>query len=205
MQRFLQPLFDTYWERRPNPWRVSNLLSPVAPADDPARLYEFYSLSNAVRIPGDIRSALGDSGLGLSSAETGAWTDIFVTYWKAVGEILSADEATNLGKLREGQLSDVFEAWKGVVNTIIKHISNGATPPWNVVCMYQAASHLRTFAIKADEQLAATHGNGAVSTGFQDDAVSSQSNNKNLTEATRVFARIFHLCLNDRSVTFHGS
>ena len=199
MQAALQPFHDAHATGQA--WRVAYTLSPIPPHDDPGRLYDFYRASNEHQVEGDIRYALKYSQTSkLPPKESSAWTDVFVAFWKAVGEILRAEEATNLGRLRNDQWVAVYDAWKEVANAIIKYISNGALPPWTVMCMYSVGNHLRLFAMKADAQLANVEPSVTFTTGLQDDILTGAPKNNKLEEAARVFNRMFALCLGDRSV-----
>lgn len=180
---------------------VAEFLSPIAPAYNPGRLYEFYRASNDDKIEGDVRYALkyGKSAR-MTNKESGAWVEILVCYWRAVKEIIKADEAANQGRLGERQFVVVYEAWKDVTSAFIKHISGGALPTWTIFTLYFTANHLRKLAIKADEHLAKSRP-VAVNTSLSDDVVSAPTKDKKLEEAARVFNRIFALCLGDRCAT----
>ncbi|KAF2476022.1 uncharacterized protein BDR25DRAFT_300851 [Lindgomyces ingoldianus] len=189
-----------------NGYAVSALLSPVAPPDDAGRLYDFYRASNEQQIEPEIRYALKYSKSSrISPEESNAWTDIFVLYWKAVGEILAVEEATNQGRLEDRIWVAVYDAWKALTDSIQRYVSNGTLPFWAVVCMYHAATNLRKFAIKADEQLASTKGNVTFNSGFQDDVVDSLAKTEKLEEAARLFNRMFALCLGDRNPDLNES
>lgn len=199
MQAALEPFLEAHAAEIP--WAVSNTLSPIAPRENPGRLYDFYRASNDHQVEYEIRTTLQYSSNRFSKKECAAWTDIFVSYWKAVGEILKAEEASNQSRLRDRQWVGVYDAWKEVTNQVVKHLTNGALPSWTIVCMYTAANHLRLFAIKADEQLAKAKPNVTFNSGFQDDIVSTVPRSEKLEEAARVFNRMFALCTGDRSVS----
>lgn len=77
-------------------YQLSETLSPVAPANHPDRLYGFYLSTNAANVQKDIRyNVLYDSttSLKLSTEEGNSWVEVYVAYWKAVGEILKNEEA----------------------------------------------------------------------------------------------------------------
>jgi hypothetical protein len=199
MQAALEPFREAHDAE--NAWGVAACISPTAPRDNPGRLYDFYRASNEHQVENDIRSTLKYSKFSrIPPKEASAWTEIFVAYWRAAGEILRAEEATNQGRLRDRQLADVYEAWKELTTLISRHISNGTIPSWAIVCMYHAANHLRVFAIKADEQIAKAKGNVTFNQGFQDDIVSTVAKSEKLEDAARVFNRMFALCLGDRFV-----
>ncbi|KAH7138553.1 hypothetical protein B0J11DRAFT_514712 [Dendryphion nanum] len=198
MQEVLKPFLQAHAEELP--WPVNAALSPVAPSDNPGRLYDFYRASNEQQVENEIRSTLKYSRYSkIAGKEATAWTEIFVAYWRAVGQILRAEEATNLGRLRGREMADIYDAWKTMVDLIVRHTTNGNLPPWTVVIMYIAANNLRLLAIKADDQLAQSKDDDTVKSTFQDDIVSTDKRNKKLEEAARVFNKIFSLCLNDRN------
>lgn len=197
MQKALEPFRRAYQEE--NAYGVAATLAPAAPRDNPAQLYDFYKATNEHFVENEIRSAISYRNPGLSKKESNAWTEIYVSYWRAVGEILKAEEAQNQGRLGPRQLVDVYDAWKDLTSQFLKHTSNNALPPWAIICMYNTANSLRLFAIRADEQLAKTKGDVTFSNGFQDDIVSTAPRSEKLEEAARVFNRLFALCLGDRN------
>ncbi|KAF2259569.1 hypothetical protein CC78DRAFT_475207 [Lojkania enalia] len=198
MQAALEPFLTAHTNE--DAWAVASLLSPIAPPSDPGRLYDFYRASNEHMIENDIRTALIYSRASrLEPSEGSAWSEIFVNYWKVVGQILRAEEATNQGRSRDRQWVDVFDAWKTLTNSLLKHLERGNIRSWTMICMYHAAKDLRKFAIKADEQLATAKGNVTFNSGFQDDVVTSIPRNEMLEEAARVLNRMFRMCLSDRN------
>ncbi|KAL6706423.1 COP9 signalosome (CSN) subunit [Coniothyrium glycines] len=197
MQAALVPFHEAYASGLAQP--VANFLSPVAPAHDPGRLYDFFRASNDDKIEGDVRYALKyNKNTRMSNKESGAWVEIIVDYWRAVKEIIKADEAANQGRLGDRQFIAVYDAWKDLTSAFIKHISGGLLPAWAIFTLYFTANHLRKLAIKADE-LSAKSKPVAFSNGFSDDIVSMVAQNQKLEEAARVFNRIFALCLGDRN------
>jgi hypothetical protein len=199
MQAALEPFRIAHVQE--NPFGVAELLSPTAPRTAPDRLYKFHNASNAQQVEDDVRSALRFSRNKLSPKEHNAWTDIFVSYWKAVHEILRAEANSEQGTLGDRQLVDVYEAWKELTNHILRHMQNGSLPSWTVVCMYVTANNLRIMAIKADEQLASIKGSVTFNAGYGDDIASTVARNEKLEEAARIFNRMFALCLGDRFET----
>ncbi|KAI4916559.1 hypothetical protein J4E85_010215 [Alternaria conjuncta] len=176
---------------------VADFFSPVAPAHDPGRLYDFYRASSDEKIEGDVVYAL-EQRMNPKKAKASPWVDIIATYWRAVKEIIKTDEAANQGKLNERQYLAVYDTWKDLTSIFIKHISGGLLPAWAIFTLYFTANHLRKIAIKADEQLAKSKP-AALNTGYSDDIVSTAPQNQKLEEAARVFNRIFALCLGDRN------
>ncbi|KAF2017735.1 hypothetical protein BU24DRAFT_420785 [Aaosphaeria arxii CBS 175.79] len=198
MQAALEPFLQAHADEVS--WVVVAQLSPFAPPENPGRLYDFYRASNEHQIENEVRSALKyNRNSRLSNKEAGAWMEIFVAYWRAVGFILRAEEARNQGRIEDRQFVDIYDAWKTMTDLIVRHISNGSLPNWTIVCMYVTANHLRRFAIRADEQLAQSKSNVTFSPGFGDDIVSTVARNEKLEEAARVFNKMFALCLGDRN------
>ena len=199
MQAALVPFQEAYASGLAQP--VAEFFSPIAPAYDPGRLYEFHRASNEVQIEGEVRYALkAGKSTRMSQKESGAWVDIIVSYWRAVQEIIKADEAANQGRLGDRQYVAVYDAWKELTSSFIKHISGGFLPAWAIFTLYFTANHLRKIAIRADEQLTRSKP-VAFNIGFSDDVVSTVAQNQKLEEAARVFNRIFALCLGDRCAT----
>ncbi|KAF9691936.1 hypothetical protein EKO04_010107 [Ascochyta lentis] len=197
MQAALAPFQEAHATALAQP--VANFFSPVPPAQNPGRLYDFFRASNDVQIEGDVRYVLKhNKTTRMTQKESGAWVDIIVSYWRAVKEIIKADEASNQGRLGERQYLAVYDAWKDLTSSFIKHISGGALPAWAIFTLYFTANHLRRIAIRADDQLAKSKP-ATVSNSFSDDIVSTVAQNQKLEEAARVFNRIFALCLGDRN------
>lgn len=197
MQAALTPFQEAYATGLAQP--IAEFLSPVPPPNNPGRLYDFYRASNDEKVEGDVRYALKyTKKTRMSNKETDAWIDILALYWRAVQQIILAEEAANQGKLGEQQYLAVYDKWKDLTNSLIKHISGGALQPWAIFTLYFTANHFRRIAIKADEQLAKAKPAAALSS-FSDDVVVPQNaaNNK-LEEAARLFNRIFSLCMGDR-------
>jgi hypothetical protein len=79
-----------------NGYQLSDTLRPVAPYSQPDRLYAFHRSTNFANVKNDVRyNVLYDSttSLKLSNAEGNVWVDVYVAYWKAIGEILKVEEA----------------------------------------------------------------------------------------------------------------
>ncbi|KAH7390864.1 hypothetical protein DE146DRAFT_634721 [Phaeosphaeria sp. MPI-PUGE-AT-0046c] len=197
MQAALAPFEEAYATGLAQP--VADFLSPVAPTQDPGRLYDFYRASNDEKIVGDVRYALKyNKKTRMGQKESDAWVDILVGYWRAVKQIILADEAANQRRLSDRQYLAVYDAWKDLTTSFIKHISGGSLPAWAIFTLYFTANHLRKIAIKADDYLAkakpATSANS-----FSDDIVPQAARSEKLEEAARVFNRVFALCLGDRN------
>lgn len=196
LQHALSPFYEAYASGLAQP--VAHFFSPVAPAHDPGRLYEFFRASNDNKIDGDLRYAFKyDKRLHMSNKESTAWVEIIENYWRAVKEIIRADEAANQGRLNENHAVTVYSTWKDLTGAFIKYITDNTLPAWSIFTLYFTANHLRKLAMRADEQLAEAKP-VTPSNGFSDDIVGTVPQNQKLEEAARVFNRIFALCLGDR-------
>lgn len=196
MQAALEPFHQAYASGLAQP--VADFLSPIAPSHDPGRLYEFYRASSEDKLEADVRYGLKyNKSTRMTNKEGGAWVDIISCYWRAVKEIINAEEAANQGRLGERQYIAVYDTWKDLTSSFIKHISAGLLPPWAIFTLYFTANHLRKIAIRADEHLAKSK-SATLNSSFSDDIVSTAPQNQKLEEAARVFNRIFALCLGDR-------
>ncbi|KAL9614222.1 MAG: hypothetical protein Q9167_001310 [Letrouitia subvulpina] len=177
---------------------LSTTLTPIAPASDPHALHQLHVDTNVFSVAGDIRGCIENSTLRLSKAETNAWVDIYVAYWKAIGEIGRAES----GKHRDDWAVRVYEAWKEVTNFVIRGYTSAGFGAWTLPCLYVAGKYLRIFAIKADEERGKQNGAGG---GFRevdrlgDDIAATFEKNELLEDAARVINRIFTLCISDRA------
>lgn len=178
---------------------VAATITPAAPPKDAGRLYAFHRSTNVFSVQSDIRHGISsyNSNLGLTKAEVGAWTEVYVTYWKAVAEVLNAEETLHQGQ-KEADWSKVYDAWKDVINALIKGYSGGHFPAWTIPCLYVAAKYLRIFAIKADENAAKAKGKASFNAGFSDDITETMGKNDKLEDAARQINRLFSLCISDR-------
>ena len=72
---------------------------------------------------------------------------------------------------------------------------------WTIPCLYVAGKHLRTFAIKADEERNSGCGAEANAAGqaFQDDFNPEEEQNQTLEDCARALNRILTMCISDRS------
>lgn len=192
--------FQTAYTRTECASLIAQFLSPIPPDNDPSRLYSLVRTTNQARVTGDVQYAV-ESRMRrmMGSDELRGWVDIISCYWRAVDRIIKDEEAQRQGRPSERHALDVYEAWKDLTSSFMKHISNGALPYWTVFTLCLTANHLRTFAIKADAQMARVKP-VSFNTGFQDDIVTVAPRSEKLEEATRLFNRIFALCLGDRWV-----
>ncbi|KAE8149666.1 hypothetical protein BDV25DRAFT_155913 [Aspergillus avenaceus] len=173
--------------------RLAAALTPVAPAEYPERLQSFYRSSNAARLSPDLRYSLFQAnGLKLPKQEQNAWIDIFSLYWTAIGEITRFSDAPS-----SASWVKVFNAWKDLVNMIIRGYTNFGLQAWTLPCLYVVGKYLRIFAMKADTELASQ--DSGFGDSFQDDITSEFEKSAKLEEAARIINRMFTLCLSDRA------
>lgn len=186
-----------------NGYLLASCITPAASTTNPGRLYEIAQSSTAQRIQADLRYAtVYNSQIGFPKSEGQAWQDVLLAYWKAVVDLIHAEELTNQGT-PHAQWSKVYDSWKEVVNALIRGYNNASFEAWTVPCLYTAGKYLRTFAIKADEQAAKAQGDSAFGNGFQDDLLDATEKNEKLEDAARQINRIFGLCISDRYVELY--
>lgn len=177
--------------------RLAASLNPIAPADDLHRLREFYYFTNPGSLHPGLRYCLfHENGPKLPKNEQAAWTDIYVAFWNAVGELIKFDENP-----ASGSWVKTFDAWKELANVLVRGYSNGGLQAWTLPCLYVVGKHIREFAMKADTEIEA-QGSGAFGS-FDDDITSDKS--AKLEDAARTINRMFILCLSDRSVELQFS
>jgi hypothetical protein len=180
-----------------NGHKLADSITPIAPPYDAGRLYAFHRSTNAFSIQADLRNAIVyKSNVKIPKAESNAWIELYTAYWKAIGELLSAEEALNQNK--KADWKKAFETWKEVVNALIRGYTTNAFAAWTIPCLYIAGKYLRNFAIKADEQIRRSEGEVTYNEGFQDDVVGTFGKNENLQDAARQVNRIFSVCISDR-------
>lgn len=180
---------------------LASTLSPISPSHDPTLLRRFHKGSNVFSIQNDIQQYIRSPYSHLPKAEANAWVDIYVAYWKAIGEILRAET----GHHRDDWAVKVYEAWKEVTNLLIRGYSSAGFGAWTMPCLYVAGKYLRVFAIKADEEQARNLGGdgGPIkmeADGLGDDITGPGEKNERLEDAARVINRVFTLCISDRYV-----
>ena len=185
-----------------NGYLLAETISPVPPKDDSGRLYAIHRGANAFSVQGDVRRAIGP--LRLDKQEANAWVDVYVAYWKAVGEILAAEEAQNVGKTSRSNTggadwSKVYDAWKDLLNAVRRGYQVQMFDAWTIPCLYITTKYLRVFAIKADDSARERKDSDAFKTGFGDDMMDDEAGNERLEDAARQINSIFGLCLSDRA------
>lgn len=176
---------------------LSTTITPISPPEDPNRLQKFHAASSSFSIQQDVRYSIlhhDNTDARFSKSEGHAWVEVYVAYWKAIGEIIAVSP----------DWTKVYEAWKEVANALIRGYSSAGFQAWTVPSLYVAGRYLRIFAIKADagaRDKGATVFNG----GFQDDLVGDVGKNEKLEDAARVINRMFTLCISDRYVDTSNS
>ncbi|KAL8634801.1 MAG: hypothetical protein Q9228_007636 [Teloschistes exilis] len=171
-------------------------LSPIPPPHDPTLLRRFHKDSNVFSIQGDIQKYIKARPSYLPNPEANAWIDIYVAYWKALGEILRAET----GHHRDDWAIKVYEAWKEILTLLIRGYSPiSGFGAWTMPCLYTVGKYLRVFAIKADEEQSKTSGQEMDVDGLGDDVMGSVEKNKWLEDAARVINEVFRLCISDRA------
>ena len=188
--------------RTSNASMLASTITPAAPPHDPGRLYAVFRSTNPYSIGADVRYGISynNRDISLDRAQSSAWLDVFVAYYKVISLVLEAEEKTNQGKLLEADWNRVYDAWKDVVTGLIKGYTGGNFDGWTTPCLYVAGRYLRQFAIKADEANTRTKGAITFNSGLQDDVVGATSKNDKLEDAARIINRIFGLCLSDMYV-----
>lgn len=168
------------------------------------QLQAFYHSSSATAISSDIRSGMlahSKTDLRFTKLEGNTWAELYVAYWKAVGEILEAESSAT-----KANWPRVYEAWKEVANVLIRGYSTTGFQAWTVPCLYIAGQYLRIFAIKADESAKSSAQDSSFGTvGFQDDIVGEFGHHERLEDAARVLNRMFTLCISDRYVEMEST
>lgn len=76
---------------------LAQTLMPTAPPEHPDLLRAFFRSTNAANVESDIRYSIlyeKSPKLNISNQEGNAWVDVYAKYWKAIGEILKAEETS---------------------------------------------------------------------------------------------------------------
>lgn len=185
-------------------YALAATISPIPPKQDGGRLYALRRATNAYSVLSDFRYAIGQNpNFTLDRQESVCWIDVYVAYWKAVGEILAAEESMNAGKTavkQSGtQWDKVYAAWKDLLNALYKGYQTSVFEAWTIPCLYMTGKYLRVFAIKADENAASQRGGASFNAGFEDDIVDEEGGNEKLEDCARQINRIFGLCSSDRA------
>ncbi|MCJ1309758.1 PCI domain-containing protein 2 [Agyrium rufum] len=173
---------------------LASTLDASVSKTDPRRLETFYRDFGSSDVQQDIRSALlshSNPQLRFSKAEGNAWVELYLSLWRAIGELLA---------VQEGSCSSwpkVYDAWKDVGNSLIRGYTIGGFESWTVPCLYAVGRQLRLYAIRADES--GQRSDVLASADLQDDIADDQGANEKLEDAARMINKMFTLCLTDRA------
>lgn len=176
-------------------YELSKTIIPESPPHDPSRVQDFFWSTDSNNVHVDVHDAIVQDLRGparLAKKEVEIWVDVFATFWKVAGEILSIQNVKH-----DSGWNKVYDAWKELTNVLIKGYTSNTLPSWTIPCIYVAGKYLRLFAIKADEELS-QKGSVTFNEGFQDDIVGQLGKNEKLEDAAGILSRIFTLCMNDR-------
>lgn len=92
----MEPVFQCFQRGYGNGdgYALSDTLSPIPPASQPDRLSNFFRSTNFSNVKRDCKQGLlRNSEVGMTEEEYNGWVEVYVAYWKAVGELLAADAA----------------------------------------------------------------------------------------------------------------
>ena len=94
----MDPIFEGFKKayEEGNGYDLSMTLSPVDLDDEPDRLYNFFRSTNFSQVKKDFQyRILYDSAtpFKLPAEEGNGWVEVYLAYWKAVGDILNAENA----------------------------------------------------------------------------------------------------------------
>ncbi|KAN0094062.1 hypothetical protein V8E51_017246 [Hyaloscypha variabilis] len=195
----MDPIFDDFRKayEEGNGYDLSMTLSPVDPDDQPDRLYKFFRSTNFAQVKKDLQYRIlydNATPFKLPAEEGNGWVEVYLAYWKAVGEILNAENAPKSNA--KTSWTKVYDSWKEMTNALIRGYTNCGFEAWTVPCLYVAGKYMRIFAIKADEATGASAGSV---NNFQDDFNPEAEKNEKLEDAARQLNRIFTICLSDRA------
>lgn len=183
-----------------NGYQLAQTLSPELPAET---LKIIWNSTNHNDARGYIRRNLKNvsSPLKVSNQEIDAWTDVFLSYWTAVGAILAVQgDIIAPGK---PSWASVYQAWKDMTLFLKRGYQEFGFEAWTIPCLYTAGKYLRVFAIKADDERglnAADSGAAALGDDFDPEMEAHQT----LEECARHLNGLFSLCLTDRCVHIGG-
>ena len=181
---------------------LASTLTPITPQNDPSLLRRFHKDFSVFTVNEGVTSLVKNNQQSrLSKGESAAWIEVYVAYWKALGEILRAES----GHHRDDWAIKVYEAWKEVTNLLIRGYTSSSAgfAAWTLPCLYLTGKYLRVFAIKADEEQGKKLADGRVkmeTDELADDIATGFEKNERLEDAARVINRIFTLCISDRYV-----
>jgi hypothetical protein len=112
---------------------LSMTLSPVAPPDQPNRLRAFFRSTNYQSAKKDFQYRImwdKSNGFIFGADEGNGWVEIYLAYWKAVGEILAAEEATQTN----AKVGNAFISIKSSTHAVFRITLSSAHVITNVLC-----------------------------------------------------------------------
>ncbi|KAL1882234.1 COP9 signalosome (CSN) subunit [Diaporthe australafricana] len=178
-----------------NGYQLAQTLSPELPAETLKIIWKSTNHSDAKSY---IRRNLknGSSPLKFSNQEIDAWTDVYLSYWTAVGAVLAV-QGDIIAPGRSSWTS-VYQAWKELTLHLKRGYQEFGFDAWTIPCLYTAGKYLRVFAIKADDERGANAADsGAAALG--DDFDPEMEAHQTLEECARQLNGLFSLCLTDRA------
>lgn len=211
-----------------NGYRLAATLTPKAPASNPDKLVSFWRSANAQNVKHEIRFRIlydNNNPLKLSAEEGNGWAEVYLCYWKALGEIIAMEEDGDESRVSlvlffhqaagdeqlEGWLScrstrltslqstwtKVYEAWKELTLMLIRGYTNHGFDAWTIPSLYATGKYLRIYAMKSDEE---RNGSSNDNSGMilQDDFDAEAEKHQQLEDCARQLNRIFNICLSDR-------
>ncbi|KAH6999877.1 hypothetical protein EDB80DRAFT_725658 [Ilyonectria destructans] len=179
-----------------NGYQLAQTLSPVAPPGQPNRLKAIWQSTNFHSVKGDIKHFIKTNTSHrqkLDHTEANGWGEVYMAYWKAIGEILA-------GESGKSSWTKVYESWKELTSMLIRGYNSYNFAAWTIPSLYMVGKYLRLFAIKSDEERNRTANDPTVGASLmQDDFDSEADKQGQLRDCEQHLKRIFTLCLNDRA------
>ncbi|KAK1781860.1 hypothetical protein QBC45DRAFT_404045 [Copromyces sp. CBS 386.78] len=176
-------------------YQLAQTLSPDLPQQQLQAIWNSCGHHDAQNV---IKRGIQNSTSGfekLPKDEVQGWSDVYLAYWKAIGELLPA-----LNQAPQSSWTKVYDAWKELLSALYRGYIGQGFEAWSIPCLYVVAKNLRIFALKADEErnnnVAAGDTSGQI---FQDDFDPESEQHQKLEDCARQLNRIFTLCLNDRA------
>lgn len=171
---------------------VAQTLAISASENDPDLLRRFYSDAKPYNVKGEVRDRITYARhFRMSSEESNGWVEVYIAYWKALGEIFATEDG-----VQEASWAKVYGAWRELINAIHRGYTNFGFEAWTIPILYTTAKSLREFAIKADEE---RNSKPMESTANFDDFDTEAEKHQQLEDCARQLNRLFTLCLNDRA------
>jgi hypothetical protein len=118
-------------------YALSMTLSPLDTPSQPNRLSSFFRSTNAASAIKDFRYRIlydNSTPFKLSHEEGNGWVDVYFAYWKAIGEILGAENATKANE--KVSSPSVRYSSRGGGRELSPYCSLGASGKWR--CVFQS-------------------------------------------------------------------